>query len=269
MQSSRQFLRTYTCVKKKVICCMTYTDRLFSAPEPKLWSEVCRPSSVRRKLFTFSTSLKPLNGIQENFTGSKITSSTKFVFFGPIGKIKKPSWPLISWNILYFSCVNFDWDSTKLNRKQDLNVLYKIFVFSGRTQKHDGRPGLWLVETFSASPLLFTFSTSLKRLNGNQWNLTGSKTCVKEVHFVLSCTSVALLISFSWRMYGQTDMVIAIYPPPPIFSSPTSKAQVSNCHNASSVRPVSGVNFHMFDFSETDERNSTTIDKKQDPNVLY
>ena len=41
---------------------------------------------------TFSTSpLKPLNGIQQNLIGSKIsTSSTKFVFFGPIGK---PRWP--------------------------------------------------------------------------------------------------------------------------------------------------------------------------------
>ena len=39
---------------------------------------------------TFSTSpLKPLNWIQRNLTGSKIlTFSTKFVFFGPIGKNK-------------------------------------------------------------------------------------------------------------------------------------------------------------------------------------
>ena len=41
---------------------------------------------------TFSTSpLKPLNRIQRNLTGSKIsTSSTKFVFFGPIWKIRCP-----------------------------------------------------------------------------------------------------------------------------------------------------------------------------------
>ena len=39
---------------------------------------------------TFSTSpLKPLNGIQRNLTGSKIsTSSSEFVFFGPISKTK-------------------------------------------------------------------------------------------------------------------------------------------------------------------------------------
>ena len=45
----------------------------------------------------FSTSpLKPLNGIQRNLTGSKISMpSIKFVFFGPIGKTRWPSWPLI------------------------------------------------------------------------------------------------------------------------------------------------------------------------------
>ena len=53
---------------------------------------------------TFSTSpLKPLNGIQRNLTGSKIsTSSTKFVFFGPIGKTRWPPWPLIGWDISDF-----------------------------------------------------------------------------------------------------------------------------------------------------------------------
>ena len=42
---------------------------------------------------TFSTSLKPLNGIQRNLTGSKISrSSTKFVFFRPMSKQKFPPW---------------------------------------------------------------------------------------------------------------------------------------------------------------------------------
>ena len=39
--------------------------------------------------------------------------------------------------------------------------------FSGWSEKQDGRPGLWLAETFSTSPL--------KPLNGIQRNLTGSK----------------------------------------------------------------------------------------------
>ena len=54
---------------------------------------------------TFSTSpQKPLNGIQRNLTRSKIsTSSTKFVFFRPIGKTRWPPWPLIGWDIFDFS----------------------------------------------------------------------------------------------------------------------------------------------------------------------
>ena len=75
---------------------------------------------------TFSTSsLKPLNGIQRNLTGSKIsTSSTKFVFFGPIGKTRWPPWPLIGWDIFDFSSETAERNSMKLDRKQDLNVFY-------------------------------------------------------------------------------------------------------------------------------------------------
>ena len=44
---------------------------------------------------TFSTSLKPLNGIQRNLTESKIsTSSTKFVFFGSVSIQKLQPWLL-------------------------------------------------------------------------------------------------------------------------------------------------------------------------------
>ena len=52
--------------------------------------------------YTFSTfSLKPLNGIQRNLTGSKNSkSATKFVFFGPIGKTR---WPPGLWLAETFS----------------------------------------------------------------------------------------------------------------------------------------------------------------------
>ena len=176
---------------------------------------------------TFSTSpLKPLNGIQRNLTGSNIsTSSTKFVFFGLIGKTRWPSWPLIGWDILDFSSEIAEQNSTKLDRKQDLNVLYQVCVFranrknkmaalasdwlrhfrlllwncwtefnetwqearsqgplpslcfSDRLEKQDGRPGLWLAETFSTSPL--------KPLNGIQQNLTGSKISTSSTKFVV------------------------------------------------------------------------------------
>ena len=174
---------------------------------------------------TFLTSpLKPLNGIQQNLTGSKISmSSTKFVFFVPIGKTRWPPWPLIGWDIFDFS-ETAELNSTKLDRKQDLNVLYQVCVFradqknkmaalasdwlrhfrlllwnrwtefndtwqearslcplpslcfSGRSEKQDGCPGLWLAETFSTSPL--------KPLNGIQRNLTGSKISTSSSKFV-------------------------------------------------------------------------------------
>ena len=177
---------------------------------------------------TFSTSpLKPLNRIQRNLTGSKISlSSTKFVFFGPIGKTRWPPWPLIGWDIFNFSSETAEQNSTKLDRKQDLIVLYQVCVFradrknkmaalasdwvrhfrillwnrwtefnetwqearsqcplpslcfSGRSEKQDGRPGLWLAETFWTSPL--------KPLNEIQRNLTGSKISTSSTKFVFS-----------------------------------------------------------------------------------
>ena len=112
---------------------------LFSAPEPKAQVHYCdhtlsvvRPSVVRPSLtFTFLTSpLKPLNRIQRNLTGSKIsTSSTKFVFFGPIGKTRWPPWPLIGRDTFDFFSRTTQGNSTKLDRKQDLNLLYQVCVF--------------------------------------------------------------------------------------------------------------------------------------------
>ena len=95
-----------------------------------------------------------LNGIQRILTGSKISmSSTNFVFFGPIGKTRWPPWPLITWHILDFSSETAERNSTNLVGKQDLNVLYQVCDFRADRKKQDGRPGLWLAETFWTSPL--------------------------------------------------------------------------------------------------------------------
>ena len=55
-------------------------------------------------------------------------SSTKFVFFGLIEKKTWPPWPLIGWDIFNFSSEAAERNSTKLDRKQDLNVLYQVCV---------------------------------------------------------------------------------------------------------------------------------------------
>ena len=127
---------------------------------------------------TFLTSpLKPLYRIQWNLAGSKIsTSSTKFLYIGPIGNKRWPPWPPIGWDIFNFSSETAEWNSTKLDRKQDLNVLYQVCVIWSRSEKQDGRLGLWLAKTFSTSPL--------KPLNGIQRNLTGSKISTSSTKFV-------------------------------------------------------------------------------------
>ena len=191
------------------------------------------------------------------------------MFFGPIGKTRWPPWPLIGWDIFDFSSETAERNSTKLDRKQDLNVLYQVCVFradrknkmaalasdwlrhfrlllwnrwtefnetlqearsqrplpslcfSGRLENQDCRPGLWLAETFSTSPL--------KPLNGNQWNLTGSKISMSSTKFVF------------FGPIGKTR-----WPPWPL------------------------IGWDIFDFSsETAERNSTKLDRKQDLNFLY
>ena len=219
---------------------------------------------------TFSTSpLNPLNRIQQNLTGSKIwTSSTKFVFFGPIGKTRWPPWPLIGWDIFDFSSETAEQNSTKLDRKQNLIVLYQVCLLrADRKNKMAALASDWLrhfrllwnrwtefnetwQEARSQRPLpslcfscrlekqdghpglslAETFSTSpLKSLNGIQWNLTGSKITTSSTKFV--------------------------------FFGPIGKTRWPSW-------PLIG--WGIFDFSsETAERNSTKLDRNQDLTVLY
>ena len=191
------------------------------------------------------------------------------MFFGPIGKTRWPPCPLIGWDIFVFSSETAERNSTKLDRKQDLNVLYQVCVFradrknkmaalasdwwrhfrlllwncwtefnetwqearsqrplpslcfSGRSEKQDGRPGLWLAETFSTSPL--------KPLYRIQQNLTGRKISMSSTKFVF------------FRSIGKTR-----WPPSPL------------------------IGWDILDFSsETAKRNLTKLDRKQDLNVLY
>ena len=188
-------------------------------------------------------------------------------FFGPIGKTRWPPWPLIGLYIFDFF-ETAEWNSTKLDRKQDLNVLYQVCVFradrknkmaalaldwlrhfrlllwngwtefnetwqearserplpslcfSGRSEKQDGRPGLWFAETFSTS--------SLKPLTefNETWQEARSQRPLPSLCF--------------FGPIGKTR-----WPPWPL------------------------IGLYIFDFFETAEWNSTKLDRKQDLNVLY
>ena len=89
------------------------------------------PSSVVRRLLSLKIHIFDFSSeIQQNLTRSKIwMSSTKFVFFGPIGKTRWPLLPLIGWDIFTFSSETSEWKLIKFDRKQDLNVLYQVCVF--------------------------------------------------------------------------------------------------------------------------------------------
>ena len=220
---------------------------------------------------TFSTSsLKSLNGIQRNLTGSKLlTSSTTFVFFGLIWKTRLPPWPLIDWGIFYFSDEATERDSKKLDRKQDLKVLYQVCVFGliGKTRwppkvligwdifdffsetaeqnstKLDRKEDLnvlYQVCVFRSdrknkmAALASDWLRHFRLLLWNRWiwiqrNLTGSKISTSSSKFV-----------FFW-LIGKTR-----WPPQPL------------------------IGWDIFDFfSETAEQNSTKLDRKEDLNVLY
>ena len=270
---------------------------------------------------TFSTSpLKPLYRIQRNLTGSKITmSSTEFVFFGQIGKTRWPPWPLIGWDIFDFSSETAERNSTKLDRKQDLNVLYRVCVFrtdrknkmaalasdwlrhfrlllwnrgtefnetwqearsqrplpslcfSGRSKKQDGRPGVWLVETFSTSPL--------KPLNRIQRNLTGSKISMSFTKFVFF-GPIGKTRWPPWPLMGH-DETFSTSPMKP--RNGIQRNLTGNKISTSSTEfvffepigktrwpPWPLIGWDIFDFSsETTERPATKLDRKKDLNVLY
>ena len=124
----------------------------------------------------FSTSpLKPLNGIRRNIAGSKISTSSsplrrhKFLFSGPIGKQDRrlaSDW-LKHFRLLLWTEFNATWQKTRSQRPLPSSY------FSVRSENQDGRPGFWLTETFSTSPL-----------NRIQWKWTGSKISTSSIKFL-------------------------------------------------------------------------------------
>ena len=92
-------------------------------------------------------------------------------------QVCRPS--VVNFHILDFFSETTEQNLMKLDRKQELNILYQVCVFFWpikKKKKKNGRPGLWLAETFSTSPL--------KPLNGIRQNLTRSKDFASSTKFV-------------------------------------------------------------------------------------
>ena len=144
-----------------------------------------------------------------------------------------------------------------------------MFVFLGRSEKQDGRPGLWLAEIFSTSPL--------KPLNGILRNLTGSKILTSPTKFVFSGRSekqdgrpgLWLAETFStsplkplngiqWNFTGSKILMSSTKF---VFFGPIRKTRWPSW-------PLIGWDIFAFS-SETADRNSTKLDRNQDLNVLH
>ena len=231
-------------------------------------------------------------------------------------KTRSPPWPLIGWDIFNFSSETTEQNITKHDRKRDLNVLYQdclfradrknkmavlasdwlrhfrllllngwtelketwqearsqrpltSFCFSDRSEKQDGHPGIWLAETFPPSPL--------KRLNGIQWNLTGSKISTSSTKFVF--------FGQSEKQDARPGLWLAdAFPTFPLkrqngIQRNLTGSKISTFSTKFVFFGLIGktgwpywplICWDILDFSsETAERNSTKLDRKQDLNIL-
>ena len=110
----------------------------------------------------------------------------QFVFFGPIRKTRWTSRPLISWKMFNFS------SETNLAGSTVSTSSINFVFFGVDRKKQDGRPGLWLAETFS------TFSSETTECN--QWNLTEIK-----ILTIVFFGPISKQIWPSWRIRQKGD----------------------------------------------------------------
>ena len=139
---------------------------------------------------------------------------------------------------------------------------------SGRSEKQDGRPGLWLAKTFLKPPL--------KPPNGIQRNLTGSKS---QRPLLSLC-----LTGRSERQDGRNGLWLAetfssssLKPLKVIQRNLTKSKILTSSTKFVFYRPIVKtrwppsplIGWDIFDFFKTAEQNSKTLDRKQDLNVFY
>ena len=142
--------------------------------------------------------------------------------------------------------------------------------FSGRSEKQDGRPGLWLAEIFSTSPLK-PLNGKLTKLDRKQDLNVLYQVCVFRAYRKNKMAALAsdwlthfrLLLWNRWMEFNETWQEARTQRPLPslCFFGQIGKTR---------WRPWPLIGWNVSNFSsETTEQNSMKLDRKQDPNVLY
>ena len=230
-----------------------------------------RPS-VRRKLFAFSTSFSETTEQNSRKLDRKQDLNPLYqVCVFRVDRKNKMAALASDWlrhfRLLLWNCwmeFNETWQEARSQRP------LPSLCFSGRSEKQDGRPSLWLAETFSTSPL--------KPLNRIQRNLTRKQdlnvlyqVCVFRGDRKNKMATLAsywlshfrLLLWNRWREINETWQEARSQRPLP-----------SLCFLGGSGKtrwpPWPLIGWDIFDFStETAERKLTKLTRKQDLNVLY
>ena len=206
---------------------------------------------------TFSTSpLKRLNRIQRNLTGSKLSMpSTTFVFKANREKKTKMAALASDWLRNFRLLWNCERNSTKLDRKQDLNALYQVCVFQVDRKNKMATLAYDLLRHFQ----LFLWNRWIE-FNKNrqearcQHPLPGLRFRADQKNKIAALSSdwlrhFWLLLWNHWTEFNETWQKASSQrlPSPGLWLAET-----------------------YFDFfSETAERNSAKLDRKQALNVLY
>ena len=164
--------------------------------------------------------------------------------------------PSLTFHIFNFSSETSEQNSTKLDRKQELKHPLPSLCFLGRSEKQDGRPGLSLAETF-------------RLLLWNRW--MKFKDTWQEARTQCRLPSVCFS-GWSEKQDGRPGLWLA-----ETFSTSPLKLLNGIQQNLSGNKigktrwpPWPLIGWDIFDFSsETAERNSKKLDRKQDLNVFY
>ena len=206
--------------------------------------------------------------------------------FGPIGKTRWPPRPLIDWDIFDFSSVTAIWNSTKLGREQDLNVLCQGCVSSADWKN---KLATRLLNGWHSRLLLWNRWIEFNKIHRNQDLYVFYHVCVFRVDrrnkkAAPACNWLRHFRFFLWNHWMEFNKIWQ----DARSQRPLIKLCLSGRSEEQDGRPASDLLRHFrlllcdrwTEFNETWQEAkfqrplpslcySTKLDRKQDINVLY